>query len=323
MVLYDIQVNDFILSYDNVYLRPKYSELKSRDDADTSVEFLGKRFKLPVIPSNMQDVINWKLASDLVLNGYFYIMHRFDNANLKMPEAVKEIDCFRSISVGVNQNSKDELIKFQESNTNIEFITIDTAHGHHVKTKEMISWIKKTFTKKTKIIAGNVATSDGYKFLCDLGVDAVKCGIGGGSICSTKFQTGFHLPTLQSVYECSNLGLNIPIIADGGAKYYGDIAKALTLGATMVMSGGWFASCIDSPAKIVSGKKVYRGSTSYEAKGNNRHVEGRTLELEEGLTYQQRMEEIKQALQSSISYAGGEDLTAFNFVEFERILPYY
>ena len=91
----------------------------------------------------------------------------------------------------------------------------------------------------------------------------------------------------------------------------------------MVMSGGWFASCIDSPAKIIGGKKVYRGSTSYEVKGERRHVEGRTLELEEGLTYEQRLLEIKQALQSSISYAGGEDLTAFNFVEWERILPYH
>jgi len=139
------------------------------------------------------------------------------------------------------------------------------------------------------------------------------------SICTTRYMTGFHLPTLQSVYESQES--NVPIIADGGAKYYGDIAKALTFGATMVMSGGWFASCIDSPAKIVGGKKLYRGSTSYESKGQRKHIEGRQIELEEGLTYAERMEEIKQSLSSAISYAGGTNLEAFNFVDWGLVYP--
>ena len=115
----------------------------------------------------------------------------------------------------------------------------------------------------------------------------------------------------------------VPIIADGGAKHYGDVAKSLTFGATMVMNGGWFASCIDSPAKIVDGKKVYRGSTSYELKGHRKNIEGKQLELIGGTTYEQKMEEIKESLQSSISYAGGKDLKAFNDVRWGRILPFH
>ena len=123
-------------------------------------------------------------------------------------------------------------------------------------------------------------------------------------------------PTLFTV----NNNLNVKIIADGGIKHHGDIAKALVLGAEMVMCGGLFASCIDSPAKIVSGKKVYRGSTSYAAKGNDSHVEGKTIELEGELTYEKRLEKISEALRSSISYAGGKDLSAFRSVEWDVVL---
>lgn len=216
---------------------------------------------------------------------------------------------FLSISVGVNEEV------FWADVGAPTFITIDIAHGHHLKMIERIKYLKSLFPK-SKIIAGNVATSDGYKFLCDLGVDAVKVGIGGGSICTTRYKTGFHIPTAYAVWDCATNGdRDIPIIADGGAKHFGDIAKALVLGADMVMSGRFFAECIDSPAQISHGQKIYRGSTSYQAKGHNNHIEGKTLEIEWNCTYKERLIEIQQALQSSISYAGGKDLSCFNNVE--------
>lgn len=327
-------MRDFLFTYDNICLRPKYSELQSRSEGDTSTTFLGHKFRLPVIPANMQDVISWDIASGLALNDYCYVMHRFDKANSKMPSHIKEFSKLRSISVGVNDPSRHELEAFAESGTRPEFITVDVAHGHHNKVREMVEFVKRTFPKERsladelgvedisishpKIIAGNVATADGYKYLCDLGVDAVKVGIGGGSICSTRYKTGFHLPTAYSVWECSTKGeRNVPIIADGGAAHFGDIAKALVLGADMVMSGRWFAECIDSPASIHDGKKIYRGSTSFESKGHNNHVEGHTLVITEGCKYADRLIEIQQALQSSISYAGGKDLSCFNSVKWE------
>ena len=121
------------------------------------------------------------------------------------------------------------------------------------------------------------------------------------------------------MWECAKVGWDVPIVADGGISHRGDIAKALVLGADMVMCGGLFASCIDSPAKIVDGKKVYRGSTSYAAKGNDTHVEGKTIKLEGELTYGKQLVKIHEALSSSISYAGGKDLSAFNNVEWRLL----
>lgn len=309
-----------LFTYDNICLRPKYSELPTRSEADTGVTFLGRRFRLPVIPSNMQDVISWDIANALDSNDYFYIMHRFGEANIAMPPQVRSFSKIRSISVGVNDFSRKELVSFATEGPPLEFITIDVAHGHHKKVREMVLFIQSTFSNYPKIIAGNVATAEGYKYLCDLGVDAVKVGIGGGSICSTRFKTGFHLPTAYSVWECATKGdRDIPIIADGGATHFGDVAKALVLGADMVMSGRWFAECIDSPARIHDGKKIYRGATSFESKGHNNHIEGHTLKITEGCKYNERLIEIKQALQSSISYAGGRDLSCFNSVEWDLL----
>ena len=319
---------DFLLSYDTVCLRPEYSYLKSRSEANTSVDFLGRTFKLPVIPANMIDVISMDNAKWLSENDYFYIMHRFEDTTKNFIKKANLVN-LKLISISVGTNDYKDVVDFSvNENFRIDFITIDVAHAYHENVEPVILYIQKN-CPNTKLIIGNVSTSEAVNYLFDRGANAIKVGIGGGSICTTRYQTGFHLPTLHSVFEATSvlqeLGerKNIPIIADGGAKYYGDIAKALTFGATMVMSGGWFASCIDSPAKIVAGKKVYRGSTSYEVKGERRHIEGRTLELEEGLTYQQRLTEIQQALQSSISYAGGKDLSSFKNVKWERILPYH
>jgi GMP reductase len=324
-------MRDFLLSYDTVTLYPKHSKLPSRGQADTSLVFCGRQFNLPVVPANMKDVIDKTTAKYLSENNYFYIYHRFGDGDDMIYNFVKE--AFEenwkliSISVGVNTGDITQLNSILYAGYRIDFITIDVAHADHENVREIITYVRKNFPT-TKLIVGNVATFEGVSYLCDLMVDAVKVGIGGGSICTTRYMTGFHIPTLESVARASevmnkgNWG-GIPIIADGGAKHYGDIAKALTFGDSMVMSGGWFASCIDSPAKIVNGKKVYRGSTSYELKGHHRNVEGRQLELDGGTTYEQRLTEIKDALQSSISYAGGTNLSAFNTVKWGRILPFH
>jgi len=305
---------EYLFSYDDICLRPEYSDLPTRKDADTSTTFLGQKWRLPVVPANMQDVISWDIADALQTNDYFYIMHRFGGANLNIPAkmlAGMDTKLF-SVSVGVNEDSRTEMIRLENLHRDPQVVTIDIAHGHHSKVKDMVKFLSGVFPTNPKIIAGNVATADGYKFLADLGVDAVKVGIGGGSICTTRYKTGFHIPTAYSVWDCATNGdRDVPIIADGGAKHFGDVAKALVLGADMVMSGRWFAECLDSPARIEHGKKIYRGSTSYESKGHNNHIEGQTIEISQGCSYSDRLEEIRQALASSISYAGGRDLSIF------------
>ncbi len=329
-------MSDFLLSYDTVTLCPKYSNLTSRSQADTSFNLYRWKFNLPVIPANMEDIISVENAKWLSENGFFYIYHRFGQENESHPQlntlsfvkkAVKENWKLVSISVGVNERDikmlSEDLFGYSYD---IDFITVDVAHAHHENIKPIIKLIREKYPE-TVLVVGNIATKNGAIYLANLGVDIIKIGIGGGSICTTRYMTGFHVPTLQSIFDINDIfqneNINIPLIADGGAKHYGDIAKALTFGAKMVMGGSWFASCIDSPAKIINGKKVYRGSTSYELKGHHKNVEGRQIELVEGTTYEQRLLEIKDSLQSSISYAGGKDLSAFKSVEWGRILPFH
>ena len=307
------------LYYDDIYLVPNYSELNSRSDSDTSVQFGRNKFQLPVVPSNMMSVINEEWAQWLCDNHYFYVMHRFNGCTVPFVRKAnsEEWDVI-SISTGVNEESLAELEILKNDKCIIDYITIDVAHGHHKKVKNRIEDVKTLFPDAF-LIAGNTSTPQATVDLEDWGADATKCLIGTGSACSTKYQTGFHVPSFSCILDCSYVAKK-PIIADGGAKYYGDVAKSLVAGATMVMSGGMFASCNDSPAPFVDGKKHYFGNASATAKGQNLHVEGFDLQIEmDDVSLKERMIEIKQALQSSISYAGGIDLNAFGSVKYVTI----
>lgn len=318
------------LFYDDVCLVPRYSELASRSDADTSVEFLGKKFNLPIIPANMVDVINIPIAEMLSKEGYFYIMHRFYDTNKDVNKAFfldfvwfANENKWKTISISIGVNFIDEWIINQIINRSlrVDFITIDVAHADHIKVRTMIDFIKMRLPQ-TKLIVGNVATDEACDRLIDWGADAIKVGIGGGRICTTRLQTGFHIPMFSCVQECSLVcgSRDIPLIADGGIVYPGDISKALVAGADMVMAGGIFAECIDSPAKITDdGHKEYRGSTSYELKGERKHIEGKKIQIKGSVCYMDRLEEIKQSLSSAISYAGGKDLSTFNFVDYVTV----
>lgn len=318
------------LNYSNVYLIPKYSELRTRTDADVSTEFLGRKFKLPIVPANMVSVINLLIAKWLSENDYFYIYHRFgqkhDHPINFVRYANKEKWKTISISVGVKKEDKDIITGILWEQNRVDVLTIDVAHGHHILVKEMIKFIKDQYKEQKiqcpKIIAGNVCTRDATRDLKDWGADAIKIGIAGGGACSTKNQTGFHVPMIACINSCNKIG--IPIIADGGVKENGDIAKALVGGSSMVMIGGVLASCIDSPAEnitepVVGGfvtdyspkitHKKYFGSASYANKGHSKNVEGVEIDIPcNGLTFEQKYQEIKESLQSAISYSGGKEL---------------
>lgn len=313
------------LKYSDINLVPNYSDLYSRADADTSVEFLGKNFALPIVPANMQSVVDMDLCRSMSEEGYFYIMHRFGNSLKDVVNQMNDEDWHLiSVSMGVQMPDKKDLVSISREGKRVDYITVDIAHGHCERMKIAIEAIKK-FLPDTKIIAGNVCTRTAVRDLYKWGADAVKVGIGQGSPCTTKYKTGFTMPMFSCVKLCSNLHGPaweedphgpIPIIADGGIKHNGDIAKALVAGATMAMAGGMFASCINSPA--VSSNvgnvthKAYFGSASVENKGHNNNIEGKLTNIPcNNMTVLEKMLEIKQDLQSSISYAGGKDLEAF------------
>jgi GMP reductase len=316
--------------YSDVCLVPRYSECYSRSDADTSIKIGNHSFKLPVIPANMKSVIDINKAKWMSENEYFYIMHRFDrdlldDVTLANSESWKTI----SFSVGVKMPDKIGIMNVSKNtDLRVDFLTIDIAHGHCDRMKRMIRHIKK-YLPDTIVIAGNVATPDAVVDLANWGADIVKVGIGQGSPCTTKDKTGFTIPMFTCVKNCGDCyasrddfdaGRKIPIIADGGVVCNGDIAKALVAGGDMVMAGGLFASCTDSPALTVdingSFHKAYFGSASYENKGHNQHIEGKLNHIvNNGMTYENKLIEIQQDLQSSISYAGGKDLSCLKDVK--------
>ena len=312
---------DKAYKYSDICLVPNYSEVYSRADCDTFCELGGKNFKLPIIPANMKSVINMRLAKWMSQNDYFYIMHRFDNhladdVGLANSEDWKTI----SFSVGVKMPDKIHVMNIGKAkNIRVDFLTIDIAHGHCARMKMMIEHIKK-WLPNTKIIAGNVATPSAVRDLASWGADIVKVGIGQGSPCTTKDKTGFTMPMFSCTTWCSNVFKDenseqpIPIIADGGIKCNGDIAKAMVAGASMVMAGGLFAACTDSPAVSSTVNdiphKAYFGSASAENKGHNNNIEGKLTNIvSNGMTYDSKLNEIQQDIQSAISYSGGDDLS--------------
>jgi len=289
------------LNYDDVYLVPNKCIVDTRSAVDTSIQLGKYSFGLPVVPANMVSTINAEWAKLLDKNNFFYVMHRFNNATADFVRSAQEMRIV-SISTGISDESFNEIKSLQHQK--VDYVTIDVAHGHCDRVAYQIDNIKKHLPG-TFIIAGNVATASAVEFLENAGADAIKAGIGGGVICTTKNQTGFHVPMFTCVKECASAIKNAVLIADGGVKQYGDIAKALVAGADMVMAGGIFAGCSDSPAAVVHGKKLYFGSTSFTAKQKNDHVEGRTISVDVEGDLQLKLHEITQALQSAVSYSGG------------------
>ena len=202
-------------------------------------------------------------------------------------------------------------------NNDCKILCIDVAHGHHTSVKKAIKALKKKFDDRVIIIAGNVATADGYCDLSDWGADAVRVGIGGGSICSTRIQTGHGVPTLQSIMDCVDSYGDAYIIADGGIRNSGDIVKALAAGANFVMLGSLLAGTDESPGQVFStgeGKKykVYRGMASVEAqvdwRGQARSLEGVSTTIPYKGSVMKVLSDLEQNIRSGLSYSGATDL---------------
>lgn len=312
---------DMSLHYENVFLKPNFNTVPTRSDIDTQVMLCGYTFRLPVMPANMKCCVDTDTCKWLDQHEYFYIMHRFDTDIVKFVEEANDntwMGAFNTVSISVGIQPKDaEIIKaLAAKNLRVDFVTIDVAHGHHAKVAHQIQLIRDTLPD-TKIIAGNVATHAGVQYLHQAGAHAIKVGIGGGYACTTKDKTGFTYPMFSCIMECAQEH-DVPIIADGGIRCNGDIAKALVAGATMVMCGSIFAACTDSPAPVVKDSngrryKQYYGSASIHNKMDKKNIEG-TMKLmdTDAFTYEEKLLEIEQDLQSAISYAGGCNLGALN-----------
>ncbi|MFZ3220505.1 MAG: GMP reductase [Rhodoferax sp.] len=310
-----------IFDYDNILLLPRKCRVDSRSECDASVELGSRRFRIPVVPANMKTVVDESICVWLARNGYFYVMHRFDFDNVQFIQDMKAKGLYASISLGVKPPDYATVDTLVALGLAPEYITIDIAHGHADSVKAMIGYIKDKLPASF-VIAGNVATPEAVIDLENWGADATKVGIGPGKVCITKLKTGFGTGgwQLSAVKWCARVATK-PIIADGGIREHGDIAKSIRFGATMVMIGSMLAGHEESPGQTVEvdGKlyKEYYGSASDFNKGEYKHVEGkRILEPVKG-RLADTLVEMEQDIQSSISYSGGKklmDIRKVNYV---------
>ncbi|WP_448253007.1 GMP reductase [Ottowia oryzae] len=310
-----------IFDYDQVLLLPRKCRVESRSQCDAGIDFGGRRFKLPAVPSNMKTVVDESICQWLAANGYFYVMHRFDIDNVAFVRDMQARGLFASISLGVKAPDYATVDTLADAGLTPEYITIDIAHGHSDTVRDMIWHIRKKLPNAF-IIAGNVATPEAVIDLENWGADATKVGVGPGKVCITKLKTGFGTGgwQLSALKWCSRVATK-PIVADGGIRSHGDIAKSIRFGATMVMIGSLFAGHEESPGTTVevNGErfKEYFGSASDFNKGEYRHVEGKKiLEPIKG-KLSDTLVEMEQDVQSSISYAGGTkllDIRKVNYV---------
>ncbi|MFC4355564.1 GMP reductase [Chryseomicrobium palamuruense] len=310
-----------VFDYEDIQLIPNKCIVESRSECDTSVQFGKHTFRLPVVPANMQTIIDENIATYLAENNYFYIMHRFQpEARKAFIQKMQEKGLVASISVGVKAEEYTFVEELKEENLVPDYITIDIAHGHSNAVIRMIQHIK-THLPETFVIAGNVGTPEAVRELENAGADATKVGIGPGKVCITKIKTGFGTGgwQLAALRLCGKAATK-PIIADGGIRTHGDIAKSVRFGASMVMIGSLFAGHEESPGdtKEVEGKlvKEYFGSASEFQKGERKNVEGKKMFVEHKGKLQDTLTEMEQDLQSSISYAGGDSLEALKHVDY-------
>lgn len=300
--------------YDDVILVPQECVVTSRSQVDTSVQFGPLRFKTPVVPANMSTIIDEDLAVWLAKNEHFYVMHRFDVDPVEFTRTMHDKGLYSSISLGVQAVDHETIKSWPTDVRHPEYITIDIAHGHAETVVAMIETIKSKFPA-VFVIAGNVATPDAVRMLEDVGADCVKVGVGPGSACLTAPNTGFGTRgwQLSAVEQCSNATQNILVIADGGIRKYGDIAKSVAFGADMVMIGGMLGGHDENPGSVITdedGNKVkeFFGSASENQKGNSTHVEGKRLLVPYKGPISETYRTVEENLQSAVSYAGGRKL---------------
>ncbi len=263
-----IKDRDHGLTFDDVLIIPAKSEVRSRRDPALRTRLTKTKFlDTPIISANMDTVTEAKMAIAMNKLGGLGVLHRFMNIDQQIIEIEKVKASGAQIisaSIGVNADFKERAEAVIKAGVNL--MTIDIAHGHSVQMMETLKWLKNKFTD-LEVIAGNLATPDAAIDLIEAGADAIKIGIGPGSMCTTRIITGCGVPQLTAIALCADVAekYGVPIIADGGIRTSGDMVKAFCAGASTIMLGSMLSGTIETPGDIVNGKKQYRGMASKKA----------------------------------------------------------
>jgi IMP dehydrogenase len=326
-------------TFDDIQIVPIYSEVSSRSDCSLRTRFTRNyELSVPYVSSPMDTVTDYEMATFMMSYGGVGVIHRFmsierqseivknvkiDKINYGMVYSVPEVVV--SAAIGIKDDYQERAKELVLSGANV--LLIDVAHGNTSQTRDAIIWCKQNLPDYIDIIAGNVATYDGAVNLANWGVDAIRVGIGNGSLCETRIRTGIGVPQVTAIIDCvrgvESRGQDIPIIADGGMKTPGDIAKALSLGADTVMLGSLLSGTRESPGEIQkvgmwpneSLFKKYRGSASAETKRTHgmeeKNVEGNSKLIPYKGKAKRVLDDISDGLRSSMSYVNARDMSEF------------
>jgi len=316
------------LSYDDVLLVPQYSEIESRADINIGTRMgSGLNLTLPIFASPMDTVSESSMAIAMQRAGGAAIIHRYNSIEeqMRLVGITKTMcsDKYYQINIGAALGvSGDYLERAQALRAqHVKFICVDVAHGHHVLMKKALYALRKVLGEHFHIMAGNVATLEGINDLADWGADSARCNIGGGSICSTRIQTGHGLPGLQTILDCAQTDRDIKIVADGGIRTSGDIVKALAAGADAVMCGSLLAGTDEAPGDTyqdIDGVRwrSYRGMASKEAqiswRGRYNSQEGVATRIPYRGPVGDILRDLETGIRSGFSYSGAEDLDSLH-----------
>ena len=299
------------LTFSDVLLVPQYSTITSRLNVSTSTK-LTKSITLdnPIISANMDTVTESKMAITMAKCGGSGVIHRFLTIDDQAEEIKKVKSVNSSLVVGAAIGVKDDFIRRAKTciDAGADYLVVDIAHGHSAA---MANALLEVCTLGVDVIAGNVATAEGAEFLIQNGADAVKVGIGPSGICSTRLVAGSGVPQLTAILDCVELcqEYDVPVIADGGIKNSGDIAKAIAAGANTVMIGSLLSKTSDSPGELIerNGRrfKVYHGMASAKAMSIRRSVEVKDMN---GSAPEPRFEHIApEGIETLLPYEGSTE----------------
>lgn len=318
------------LSYDDVLLIPQYSDIKSRNDVDISTKISSHiTLKYPLISANMSDVTGVEMAIAMGKFGALGIIPRFmpaeDQAN-KIKEVKKE-NVLVGAAIGIRNGMYDRAEMLISAGADI--LVLDVAHGHMLQVIEAVSNFKNRF-KNIDLVAGNSATYEAASALFKAGADSVKVGIGPGSICTTRIETGSGVPQFSAISESAQAARKFKkyIIADGGVKNSGDVVKGIAAGASAIMAGSIFAGTDEAPGKIMKINNVvyksYNASTSLAEKTNhvnskadkfNNNYKLQIEGVESLVSYKgpvlQILEKYAHNIRSGLSYSGAKNIQDF------------
>jgi len=310
--------------FDDVLLEPQISDIKSRRDIDISSTLEDSEhyiFKLPIISSPMDTITGPEMAIAMFNAGGLGLLHRYNT----IPEQVslveqihlKEPEPRFGAAIGITDSYLDRATALYDAGTRI--FCVDVAHGHHTLMERALKSLREVFGDSVHLMAGNVATLDAFNDLDDWGADSIRVGVGGGSICSTRVQTGHGIPTLESIFRCASTDRDAALIADGGIKNSGDIVKALAAGADFVMCGSLLAGTDETPGPLIRlgdgtpPRKVYRGMASREAqtswRGRTGSVEGVSTTVAWRGPVSEILHNLEWGIRSGFSYSGARTLS--------------